>query len=116
MKRFYKKSQPFLTYYSIIVMVLVILYLLYHHAFVAGLLVGTCASIINTFIFEYYLWRAQQQKIGHISTGNGWRYLVALVTCIVWVLNQSQIHIMGVLIGLMISYALVVFRPLIKRG
>lgn len=116
MKRFYNKSQPFLNIYLMIIAILVVLNMLYHHTVVVGLLIGTVASIVNTAIFEYYLWRAQRQTTGPVSTGNGWRYLVALVTCIVWVLHQSQIHIIGVLIGLMISYALIIFRPLIKRG
>ncbi|WP_240624147.1 ATP synthase subunit I [Staphylococcus rostri] len=100
----------------VIIAVLAVFNTFYHHTVVTGLLIGTLASIVNTAIFEYYLWRSQRQTTGPISTGNGWRYLVALVTCIVWVLHQSQIHIIGVLIGLMISYVLIVFRPLIKRG
>ncbi|MCS4487029.1 ATP synthase subunit I [Staphylococcus americanisciuri] len=116
MKRFYNESQPFLNIYMAIIVILTMLNIVYHNTVVVGLLIGTLASIVNTAIFEYYLWRAQRQTTGSVSTGNGWRYLIALVTCIVWVLYQSQIHIIGVLIGLMISYALIVFRPLIKRG
>lgn len=116
MKRFLKKSQPFLTVYMSMITILVVLNLLYHHTFVVGLLVGTLASMVNTTVFEYYLWRAQQRPASPISTGNGWRYLVAIVACTIWFFNQSEIHIIGVLIGLMISYAMIIFRPLFKRG
>ncbi|UXR69141.1 MULTISPECIES: ATP synthase subunit I [unclassified Staphylococcus] len=116
MKRFYIKSQPFLTIYMSVIVILVVLNLLYHHTFVVGVLIGTLASMVNTTIFEYYLWRAQHRPSAPVSTGNGWRYLVAIVACTIWFFNQSAIHIVGVLIGLMISYALIIFRPLFKRG
>ncbi|HAR6104946.1 TPA: hypothetical protein I1665_001689 [Staphylococcus pseudintermedius] len=116
MNRFYKMFQPFLTYYATILVGLLILYSLdVQQPTVLGLIVGIIASIVNTCIFEYYLWRAKRFSAEPISTGNGWRYLVAILACVIWVLFQAQIHILGVLIGLMVSYVLMVFRPLLKK-
>ncbi|MCO7043962.1 hypothetical protein NAG80_07715, partial [Staphylococcus hominis] len=72
-------------------------------------------SLINTYIFEIYLSRAKQPDNIHISTGNVWRYLVAIIACIVWVVFKENVNIIGIMIGLMISYVLIIFRPLLLK-
>ncbi|BAS45552.1 ATP synthase I [Staphylococcus schleiferi] len=115
MNRFSKMFQPFLTYYSTILVGLLILYVFkIQPPIVLGLIVGIIASFANTCIFEYYLERSKKTNVGHISTGSGWRFLIAILACTGWVFFQAQIHILGVLIGLMVSYVLMVFRPFIK--
>ncbi|UEX90685.1 hypothetical protein [Staphylococcus ratti] len=115
MVRFLNCTQPFLTYYSCLWVGLITLYFCIHHAFVLGLIVGLAASTLNTIIFEYYLHRAKVTHVGALSTGGGWRFLTAVLACLAWVLFQEQIHILGVCIGLMVSYVLMIFRPLIKK-
>ncbi|SUK11698.1 ATP synthase protein I2 [Staphylococcus agnetis] len=115
MVRFYNCTQPFLTYYICLWVGLIMLYFWVHHAFVLGLMVGLLASTFNTIIFEYYLHRAKQTRVGSVSTGGNWRYFIAILACATWVAFQEQIHIIGVLIGLMVSYVLMIFRPLIKK-
>ncbi|WP_228527256.1 hypothetical protein [Staphylococcus chromogenes] len=90
------------------------LYIWIHHAFVLGLIVGMVASTLNTLIFELYLYRAQSINLGSLSTGGNWRFLNAILACLIWGFFQEQIHILGVLIGLMVSYVFIVFRPLLK--
>ena len=114
MVRLLKCTQPFLTYYCCLWVGFIMLYVWIHHAFVLGLIVGLIASTLNTLIFELYLYRAQSIKVGSLSTGGGWRFLNAILASIVWVFHQEQIHILGVLTGLMISYVFIIFRPLIK--
>jgi len=78
-------------------------------------MIGTCGSLVNTYIFESYFAKAQQQDAIHISTGNIWRYLVAIISCLLWFFFKDHINIIGVLIGLMISYIVIILRPLLKR-
>ncbi|AVP35482.1 hypothetical protein DOS70_01690 [Staphylococcus felis] len=116
MNRFCSLFQPFLTYYSVILIGLIILYYVKPSTLVFGLIVGAIGSIINTCIFEYYLWRSLNKTTSHISTGNSWRYLVAIICCVIWLLFRENIHIIGILIGLLISYLFIVFRPIIKQA
>ncbi|MDN8894063.1 hypothetical protein Q0O84_13850, partial [Staphylococcus aureus] len=43
-----------------------------------------------------------------------WRYLVAIIACMIWYLNKAHVRIIGIIIGLMISYVVVIIRPLLK--
>ncbi len=115
MVRLLKCTQPFLTYYCCLWVGLIMLYIWIHHAFVLGLIVGMVASTLNTLIFELYLYRAQSINVGSLSTGGSWRFLNAILACLIWGFFQEQIHILGVLIGLMVSYVFIVFRPLLKQ-
>ncbi|MBI5975522.1 ATP synthase subunit I [Staphylococcus canis] len=115
MNHFYRIFQPFLTYYSIALIALIILYLFHKSPIILGLIIGIIGSFINTCIFEYYLWQSINKTKGHIKTGNMWRYLVAVICCVLWLLFRDNIHIIGILIGLLMSYVFIVFRPLIKQ-
>ena len=115
MSRFYIIFKQYIQYYLYILIVLGILYLIIPRPFILGLMIGTCGSLVNTYIFESYLAKAQQQDAIHISTGNIWRYLVAIIACLLWFFFKDHINIIGVLIGLMISYIVIILRPLLKR-
>lgn len=115
MKRFISFVQPFLSYYIVMFIVLLILYYFFNNAFILGLMVGLVGSLINTLIFEYYLNQSIKKTSGAISTGNGWRYFIAILCCVVWLLFKDQLHIIGILIGLLVSYVLIICRPLFKH-
>ncbi|MCE3338481.1 hypothetical protein ABUR78_15850, partial [Staphylococcus aureus] len=36
------------------------------------------------------------------------RYLVAIIACMIWYLNKAHVSIIGIIIGLMISYVVVI--------
>ena len=40
--------------------------------------------------------------------------LSRIIACIVWVVFKENVNIIGIMIGLMISYVLIIFRPLAK--
>ena len=115
MGRFYIIFKQYIQYYLYLLILLGILYLFSPHPFLLGLIIGTCGSLINTYIFECYLFHAQKADSNHISTGNMWRYLVAIVVCSIWFFFKDYINIIGVLIGLMISYIVIICRPLLNR-
>ncbi|CAC5456137.1 ATP synthase protein I [Staphylococcus aureus] len=114
MSRFYNIFKQFIQYYLYLLIILGGLYLFTHHAFILGLIIGVTGSAINTVIFESYLAKAKRPDTMHISTGNMWRYLVAIIACMIWYFNKSHISIIGIIIGLMISYVVVIIRPLLK--
>ena len=114
MSRFYNIFKQFIQYYLYLLIILGGLYLYTHHAFILGLIIGVTGSAINTVIFESYLAKAKRPDTMHISTGNMWRYLVAIIACMIWYFNKSHVSIIGIIIGLMISYVVVIIRPLLK--
>lgn len=114
MSRFYNIFKQFIQYYFYLIIILGGLYLYTHHAFILGLIIGVTGSVINTCIFECYLAKAKRPDTMHISTGNMWRYLVAIIACMIWYFNKAHVSIIGIIIGLMISYVVVIIRPLLK--
>ena len=114
MSRFYNIFKQYIQYYLYLLIILGGLYLFTHHAFILGLIIGVTGSAINTCIFECYLAKAKRPDTMHISTGNMWRYLVAIIACMIWYLNKAHVSIIGIIIGLMISYVVVIIRPLLK--
>ena len=85
------------------------------HPFLLGLMIGTCGSLVNTYIFEIYLAKSMHKETTQMSTGSTWRYLVAVIACVLWLFFKEHINIIGVLIGLMISYIVIILRPLLQR-
>lgn len=114
MSRFYNIFKQFIQYYFYLIIILGGLYLYTHHGFILGLIIGVTGSAINTCIFECYLAKAKRPDTMYISTGNMWRYLVAIIACMIWYLNKAHVSIIGIIIGLMISYVVVIIRPLLK--
>ncbi|SBB01472.1 ATP synthase protein I [Staphylococcus aureus] len=114
MSRFYNIFKQFIQYYLYLLIILGGLYLFTHHAFILGLIIGVTGSAINSCIFECYLAKAKRPDTMHISTGNMWRYLVAFIACMIWCFNKAHVSIIGIIIGLMISYVVVIIRPLLK--
>lgn len=115
MKRFSIIFRQFIQYYIYFLILLSIMYFIKSNSFLLGLIIGTVGSLINTYIFEIYLSRAKHPDNIHISTGNVWRYLVAIITCIIWVVFKENVNIIGIMIGLMISYVLIILRPLLLK-
>ncbi|PNZ68632.1 hypothetical protein E2556_09990 [Staphylococcus croceilyticus] len=115
MKRFSIIFKQFIQYYIYFLILLSVLYIIKPNPFTLGLIIGTFGALINTYIFEFYLSRAKQPDNIHISTGNIWRYLVAIIACLIWFFFKEYVNIIGIMIGLMISYVLIIIRPLLQR-
>ena len=49
-------------------------------------MIGTCGSLVNTYIFEIYLAKSMHKETTQMSTGSTWRYLVAVIACIMVIL------------------------------
>ena len=115
MRRFNIIFKQYLQYYLYILVIIGILYSISPHPFLLGLMIGTCGSLVNTYIFEIYLAKSMHKETTQMSTGSTWRYLVAVIACVLWLFFKKHINIIGVLIGLMISYIVIILRPLLQR-
>lgn len=116
MKRFNIIFNQYIQYYLYGIIVLVIVFIFTCSPFILGLIIGTVGSLINTFTFEYFLAKAKEKDNIHISTGNVWRYLTVILACCIWVLFKDYINIFGVIVGLLISYVLIIFKPFIQKN
>ncbi len=116
MKRFNIIFNQYIQYYLYGIIVLVIVFIFTCSPFILGLVIGTIGSLINTFTFEYFLAKAKEKDNIHISTGNVWRYLTVILACCIWVLFKDYINIFGVIVGLLISYVLIIFKPFIQKN
>lgn len=115
MGRFSIIFKQFIQYYIYFIILLAVLYVIIPNPFILGLIIGSLGSLINTYIFELYLSRAKQPDNLHISTGNIWRYLVTIIACLIWFFFKDEVNIIGIIIGLMISYVIIIVRPLLHR-
>lgn len=115
MKQFNLIFKKYLQYYIYWLSVLVIIALIIPKPFIYGLIIGSFGSLINTYIFELYLSKAQKEETSQVSTGGFWRYLVAFLACCTWLFFKNQVNIIGVMIGLMISYILIILRPFLHK-
>ncbi|MCG3400172.1 ATP synthase subunit I [Staphylococcus massiliensis] len=116
MKSFDSVFKRYIFFYICLVVTLTIIYIFTLHNLVLGLIVGTIASLINTYIFEIYLSRATKNDTSRVSTGSVWRYLVVILACLVWVIGTEQfVSIIGILFGILIAYILIVMRPVFKN-
>ncbi|MGO2108707.1 MAG: ATP synthase subunit I [Staphylococcus equorum] len=115
MKRFNIIFQQYIQFYLYGIVVLLFVFIFTSSPFILGLIIGMIGSLINTFTFEFYLAKAKQKDNIHISTGNVWRYLIVILACCIWYLYKDYINIIGVVIGLMISYVLMVLKPFLHK-
>lgn len=116
MKRFSIIFKQYLQYYLYGIIVLFIVFIFTRSPVVLGLILGLTGSICITYTFEYYLAKAKDKDNIHISTGNVWRYLTVNIACCIWVLYKEYINIFGVIVGLSVSYVLIILKPLIQKN
>lgn len=116
MKRFSIIFKQYLQYYLFGIIVLFIVFIFTRSPVVLGLILGLTGSLCITYTFEYYLAKAKDKDNIHISTGNVWRYLTVIIACCIWVLYKEYINIFGVIVGLSVSYVLIILKPLIQKN
>lgn len=116
MKRFSIIFKQYLQYYLYGIIVLFIVFIFTRSPVVLGLILGLTGSLCITYTFEYYLAKAKYKDNIHISTGNVWRYLTVIIACCIWVLYKEYINIFGVIVGLSVSYVLIILKPLIQKN
>lgn len=90
------------------------LYFYIYYVFILGLIIGVIGFVINICIFECYLVKVKRLDIMYILIGNMWWYLVVIIVCMIWYFNKVYVSIIGIIIGLMILYVVVIICFLLK--
>ena len=115
MRRFSIIFKQFIQYYIYFLILLGVLSIIIPKPFILGLIIGTVGSLINTYIFELYLSRAKQPDNIHISTAI--LEVLSRYHCVRnMVLLKDYVNIIGVMIGLMFSYVLIILRSLLLKS
>lgn len=101
--------------YLIILLVLsIIAYIFTSLPFFAGLCIGIIGSMLLSYNWYYNLRNAQLSDDGKVKTGTLTRMLIVTATCLIWVRFPEAINIIGILVGLLLTYALIFWRAALE--
>lgn len=110
-KIFFKRYLQFFLY---LILVLLVIYFFTGSSFALGLIIGTVASAISTFVWHHYLNRAINSESLYISSGMGIRFLIAAMACLFWVRFPEAISIYGIALGLTLTYVMILIHTFIS--
>ncbi|WP_414045674.1 ATP synthase subunit I [Macrococcus equi] len=100
----------YLQYFLYLILIFVIIGAVTHNDFVLGLVIGTIASAISTFVWYHYLSRAMKSDALYISSGMGIRFLIAVMACLFWVRYPDTFNLLGIALGLMLTYVMIIIH------
>lgn len=104
-KTFFKQ---YLQYFIYLILILLLIAMFTHNDFVLGLVIGTVASAISTFVWYHNLSRAIKSDALYISSGMGIRFLIAVMACLFWVRYPDTFNLLGIALGLMLTYVMII--------
>lgn len=110
MSQFQTFFKHYLQFFIYLVLIFVIIGVLTHSDFMLGLVIGTIASAISTFVWYHYLARAIQSDALYITTGMGIRFLIAAMACLFWVRYPETFSLLGIALGLMFTYVMIIIH------
>lgn len=99
----------FVIYFAIFIAVFTAWYLITNSSIALGLLVGTVISIFMAFSWYISLWHAYNRETTNIKTGSATRVILVLLACMIWYRFSGYVNIFGVLLGLLLTYVLIIF-------
>ncbi|UBH08397.1 ATP synthase subunit I [Macrococcus armenti] len=100
----------YLKYFLCLIILLAIVYIFYRNSFVLGLIIGTIASAISSFVWHHNLLRAINSDALYVSSGMGIRFLIAIMACLFWVRYPDTFNILGIALGLMLTYVMIIIH------
>ncbi|MCE4957591.1 ATP synthase subunit I [Macrococcoides caseolyticum] len=110
MSEFHVFFKRYLQYFIYLILIFVIIGVFTKSSFVLGLVIGTVASAISTFVWYHYLSRAINSEGLYISSGMGIRFLIAIMACLFWVRYPDTFNIVGIALGLMLTYVMIIIH------
>lgn len=102
----------FVIYFAIFIAVFTAWYLITNSSIALGLLVGTVISIFMAFSWYINLWRAYDSHTTKVRTGSATRVILVLLACMIWYRFNDYINILGVLLGVLLTYVLIIFHAI----
>lgn len=106
-RRFYNH---FLRYLSIPLVVSLLFVLFTQSSIAAGLFLGTFASILMIFNWYYHLDKSYDVENGKVKLGTMTRFIIVIVTLLVWLRFPETFNIFAITVGLLLGYILIVFH------
>lgn len=110
MKFFKAYFKHFMKYLIILLFLGIIAYIFTSLPFFAGLCIGIIGSMVMTYNWYYNLRNAQLSDGEKVKTGTSTRMLVVIASCLIWVRFPETFNIIGILVGLLLTYALIFWR------
>lgn len=106
--------QLFLKYLIGLFLISAIVYIFTFSSFFLGLSLGLIGSMFTSYSWFYHLKVAQESNGERVKTGTLTRMLVVIALCLIWVRFPDYINIFGILVGLLLTYALIVWRAVLE--
>lgn len=106
-RRFYNH---FLRYFSIPLIGSLLFVIFTQSSIAAGLLLGTIASALMIFNWYYHLEQAQDEENGKVRLGVMTRFIIVIVTLLVWLRFPETFNIFAIAIGILLGYILIIFH------
>ncbi|MEE1108305.1 ATP synthase subunit I [Macrococcoides canis] len=100
----------YLKYFLCLIILLAVIYIFYRNSFILGLIIGTIASAISSFVWHHNLLRAINSHALYVSSGMGIRFLIAIMACLFWVRYPDTFNIVGIALGLMLTYVMIIIH------
>ncbi|MCD2138122.1 MULTISPECIES: ATP synthase subunit I [Salinicoccus] len=106
-RRFYTH---FLRYFSIPLIGSLLFAIFTQSSIAAGLFLGTAASTLMIFNWYYHLEQAQDEENGKVRLGVVTRFIIVIVTLLVWLRFPETFNIFAIAIGILLGYILIIFH------
>lgn len=100
----------FMKYLIILLIISIIAYIFTLLPFFAGLSVGIVGSMLMSYNWYFNLRTAQISDGEKVRTGSSTRMLVVIGACLMWARFPEIFSIFGILVGLLLTYALIFWR------
>lgn len=71
---------------------------------------GTFASILLILSWFYHLEKSYDSDLGKVKTGTLMRYLIVIITCLIWWRFPEIFNIFAIAVGLSFSYILIMLQ------
>lgn len=110
-KSYYKQ---FLKYLIILFFLSIIAYIFTLSTFFAGLSLGIIGSVFMSYNWFYHLRQAQDENGEKVKTGTMTRLLLVILLCLIWVRFPEIFNIFGILVGVLLTYLLIIWRALLE--
>ncbi|AQL55701.1 ATP synthase subunit I [Abyssicoccus albus] len=113
MKHFKIFVHSFLKYYLAAILAFGVVYWFTLSPIFLGLIIGTIASTLCSFVWCMKLLRSIESDDINIGTGMIHRVLIVCVACSFWIKFPEQVDVLGVLVGIVLHYiAILIFSTI----
>ncbi|MFD2830677.1 ATP synthase subunit I [Corticicoccus populi] len=100
----------FLKFLLIPLILSILIFAVTQSSIAAGAALGTFASILMNLNWLYHLEKSYDSDVERVKTGTLTRFLIVIMTCLIWVRFPEVFNIFAIAAGLALSYILIIVR------